>query len=355
MVSVQTLCVSTLVALLALSGDLALAQNPPDDGNGSRLEVNARAYPWSPIGRLNAGGRGHCTGFMIGEDKLLTAAHCLYDSVTGRWRGAGELHFVGAYQRENYSLHSPVESYQISEEFQPKQAAVPENAASDWAIVTLKESLGQRTGWYGLRRLDEELTRRIGEGKAVMLQAGYQRRRAHVITATFSCDLLGRFAKNAGIAHGCPVDKGDSGSPLLVLDRGRISAVGIHVFQLRLENKPIAGVLSLDSFDPEATSPATRDAAEALKGHWGPGRRPEDRDNGGSVETRVASLPLKAIDSLLHQSGLLPAPAALDNGQRETAIKAFQGEQKVTRDGKASLQLLERLLRVNQAQKQTKN
>ncbi len=38
-----------------------------------RIEVNAMEYPWSAIGRVNAGGRGHCTGFLIGERQVLTA------------------------------------------------------------------------------------------------------------------------------------------------------------------------------------------------------------------------------------------------------------------------------------------
>lgn len=341
--------------LLVLAEGQAFAQTKQDDGNGSRLEVDARAYPWSPIGRLNAGGRGHCTGFMIGENKLLTAAHCLYNVVTGRWRGPGELHFIGAYQRENYSLHSPVESYQVAEDFDPKQAAAPENAVSDWAVVTLREPLGRQTGWYGLRRLEGELSARISDGQAVMLQAGYQRRRAHVVTATFGCRLLSRFAKDAGVAHDCPVDKGDSGSPLLVLDQGRISAVGIHVLQLRHNKKIIAGVLSLDAFEPEAAGPATRAAAEALEEHWGPGRRPQKLATEQPEEDRVKPLPIRAIDNLLHQVGLLPGAAARDEKQRSAAIKEFQGQQKLTRDGIASLQLLERLLRAASQSSSRKN
>lgn len=274
---------------------------------------------------------------MIGERKLLTAAHCMYDSVQGRWRNAGEMHFVAAYQREDYRLNSKVESYQVSETFDPRHAASPENAGTDWAVVQLALPLGQETGWYGLLGLDKELTERLRSGTALLLQAGYQRRRAHVMTATFGCKYIGRFADNRGIAHDCPVAKGDSGSPLLILDRGRISAVGIHVVQTRLNGRTTAGVLSLDTFKPEATGPSTRAAAEALSEHWGPGQRPR---KGRGIDR----LPLKAIDGLLQALGFLPSAQTSNAEQRYEAVKKFQMEQKLTPNGEVSLQLLEQLL-----------
>ncbi len=328
-----------LLAFLTLFG--ARASLADQSELEARIEVDAHSYPWSPIGRLNAGGRGHCTGFMIGEHKLLTAAHCLYDSVAGRWRNAGELHFVAAYQREDYSLNSPVESYQISEFFKPQASVSPENAATDWAILRLTKPLGRQTGWYGLQSLDQDLLERLSTGTAVLLQAGYQRQRSHVMTATFACGFVGRFAGNAGIAHACPVAKGDSGSPLLVMNHGRISAVGIHVVQARMKNRAIAGVLSLDTFQPGAIAPSTRVAAEALSDHWGPGQRP----GSGRSKDRM---PLKAIDGLLYALGFLPGSKAISSGERQEAIKTFQERQKLTRDGRASLLLLEQLLLAQQ-------
>ena len=36
----------------------------PSLASTGRMEVNAMEYPWSAIGRVNVGGRGHCTGFV---------------------------------------------------------------------------------------------------------------------------------------------------------------------------------------------------------------------------------------------------------------------------------------------------
>jgi V8-like Glu-specific endopeptidase len=334
--ALSTLILAGIFSACVFLTHAGTAQTGPAE-SPSRLEVDATAFPWSPIGRLNIGGRGHCTGFMIGENRLLTAAHCLYDSTGNRWRAANELHFLAAYQREDYSLHSPVKSYEVSTSFHPERSVSPENAATDWAVVRIEKPLGRQTGWFGLRRLDAGVLKRLREGRATLLQAGYQRGRAQIITAAFGCKVVGLFAQNAGFAHDCPVDKGDSGSPLLLLDRGLLSVAGIHVIQATWDGRDIAGVLSFNLFHPQETAPAMLPASKALQAHWGPGQRPP---RGG----RITQLPLTAIDGLLHNLGFLPVSSAPTSADREEGIKKFQLSQSITRDGQASLQLLEQLI-----------
>ncbi len=173
----------------ALLACLAGAAGAAGSGDG-RLIVEAMEYPWSAIGRVNAGGRSHCTGFLIGPSRVLTAAHCLYDAVQGRWRGAIELHFVAGYQRDRYLIHAPVARYRRAPAFDAANPASPANLVADWAVLTLAQPIGRQAGWLGLSVLDKASIAELQAGRGSLFQAGYRSGRAHVMTANTRCRLL---------------------------------------------------------------------------------------------------------------------------------------------------------------------
>ena len=292
-------------------------------------------YPWSAIGRVNAGGRGYCTGFLVSERHVMTAAHCLYAPNEGRWRSALELHFVAGYQRDEAIIHSKVASYQRSK----RASGMPDPDLSlvrnDWALLTLAQPIGRQAGWIGLRHMDSALAHRIRRGDGILLQAGYSKDRRHIMTASLKCNFSGFFARRSGIAHGCNVMAGDSGSPLLLFIDGRLYATGVHSLDFTTKDGAFAGAVSLAVFRNGGSAEARR-SLQKTSIRWGKGQQPN-----GTGPAR--GIPLDTIDMMLRRLGYLAGPAA-GAAKRQAAIEAFQASRGIEVEGKASLRLLGQLI-----------
>ncbi len=309
--------VSAFWALVGLSLALGFSiANPASlQAAPQRVIINALEYPWSAIGRVNTGGEGYCTGFLISENKVMTAAHCLYDFPEGRWRAPFEIHFIAGYQFEEYKIHSRVVGYEKAPGVRPLEKVDLNYAITDWAILTLAEPIGLKAGWLGLKIPNGRLISDAKAGRARLFQVGYSAKRPHAMTVSGNCRLDSVHRGGLVLAHDCEVLHGDSGSPLLIYENQRVYAVGLHVMDFRRNGKSLAGALSNSAFTGAGRS---KSRAPNLAGSFGAGHAP-------APDSPAGQQPKQSIDRLLKHFGYLNDKSdPNDTLGREAAIQAFR-------------------------------
>lgn len=225
-----------LRAVLAALPALAIAAGPAwakppvgIQGRDDRTAVEADAYPWSSIGRLNNAGRAFCTAVLIAPDRVLTAAHCVRSVSPGlAFAPPSAIHFLAGYRRGQYVAHSPGSAIAIA----PAQPG-REGREADFAIVTLAQPMGAPMRPLPLEDFGKASWLDDRKAGIDYAQAGYSGDRAHILTRNADCTIAGFLSGDTVFAHGCDATHGDSGSPILVR-RGRgYAVVGLHVASSR--------------------------------------------------------------------------------------------------------------------------
>jgi len=186
---------------------------------------------WEGVGELEIDGAGFCTGAMISEDIVLTAAHCLFDPATGARLSERRIAFRAGWRNQYAAAFRGVRDVAIPADFIYEAAPDAHRLSHDIALLRLVRPIRSN------QAVPFEVDSRPPAGEVIGIVA-YEQNGFDVPEVREMCRV--EAWQDPVLVMSCEVDFGVSGAPVFAFTGQMPRIVSMVSAKAAIDGVPVA-------------------------------------------------------------------------------------------------------------------
>ncbi|MCB2127543.1 MAG: trypsin-like peptidase domain-containing protein [Rhodobacteraceae bacterium] len=183
------------------------------------------------VGRIDIGQTGFCTGTLIAPDRVLTAAHCLYDNATGKPYPVSAFRFMAGLRNGRAAAYRGVRRAMAHPDYDFSAADRAVRVTYDLALLQLDQPI-RLPSLPPFAAGGDPLK---GESVAIL---SYGIDRSEAPSLENNCQILGR--QPGVFVMSCLVEFGSSGAPVFQMRDGKPAIVSVVSAKAEMDGRPVA-------------------------------------------------------------------------------------------------------------------